>query len=143
MSAANAKLNWQTENPGWNFNAVKSAAQKQWNKLLGRIQVSGGTAAKTQQFYSLLYKDFLQPNISSDVNGQYMGSDNKVHTRRVGAAEPVRDLLRLGHVSTRWPSCRRSSIPSAGRRPGSVAAQLLLRRTGSCSSGDTCSSTTT
>jgi predicted alpha-1,2-mannosidase len=79
VSAADAKLNWQTENPGWNFNAVKSAAQKQWDKLLGRIQVSGGTTAKTQQFYSLLYKDFLQPNISSDVNGQYMGSDNKVH----------------------------------------------------------------
>ena len=64
VSTADAKLNWQTENPGWNFNAVKSAAQNQWNKLLGRIQVSGGTTLETQQFYSLLYKDFLQPNIS-------------------------------------------------------------------------------
>jgi predicted alpha-1,2-mannosidase len=80
VSTANAKLNWQTENPGWNFGAVKAAAQQSWDSLLGRIQVSGGSYAQTQEFYSLLYKDFLQPNITSDVNGQYLGSDGQVHT---------------------------------------------------------------
>ncbi|MGH3395963.1 MAG: glycoside hydrolase domain-containing protein, partial [Streptosporangiaceae bacterium] len=80
VSAANAKQNWQAENSGWNFGAVKNAAQADWNKLLGRIQVSGGSYAQTQEFYSLLYKDFLQPNITSDVNGQFMGADLKVHS---------------------------------------------------------------
>jgi predicted alpha-1,2-mannosidase len=80
VSADNANLNWRTENPGWNFDAVKNAAQKSWNSLLGRINVSGGSYATTQEFYSLLYKDFLQPNITSDVNGQFMGSDVKVHS---------------------------------------------------------------
>ncbi|MCW2943726.1 MAG: alpha,2-mannosidase, partial [Actinoallomurus sp.] len=80
VSADNANLNWRTENPGWNFDAVKKAAQKSWNTLLGRINVSGGTYATTQEFYSLLYKDFIQPNITSDVNGQFMGSDVKVHS---------------------------------------------------------------
>ena len=80
VSTANAQLNWQTENPGWNFDAVKAAAQRDWNSLLGRIRVSGGSYAQTQEFYSLLYKDFLQPNITSDVNGQFMGSDMQVHT---------------------------------------------------------------
>jgi predicted alpha-1,2-mannosidase len=84
VSTANAKLNWQTENPGWNFGAVKTAAQDDWNSLLGRINVSGGSYAQTQEFYSLLYKDFLQPNITSDVNGQFMGSDGKVHTLASG-----------------------------------------------------------
>jgi predicted alpha-1,2-mannosidase len=84
VSAANAQLNWQTENPGWNFGSVKSAAQADWNKLLGRVQVSGGSYAQTQEFYSLLYKDFVQPNITSDVNGQYFGSDSKVHTLASG-----------------------------------------------------------
>jgi predicted alpha-1,2-mannosidase len=79
VSTANAAQNWKSENPGWNFNAVKSNAQKSWNNLLGRISVSGGSYSNTQEFYSLLYKDFLQPNITSDVNGQFMGSDNKVH----------------------------------------------------------------
>ncbi|HEX6454099.1 MAG TPA: GH92 family glycosyl hydrolase [Trebonia sp.] len=80
VSAANAKANWQAENPGWNFTSVKNAAQASWNSLLGRIKVSGGSVAQTQEFYSLLYKDFLQPNITSDVNGQFMGSDDKVRT---------------------------------------------------------------
>jgi predicted alpha-1,2-mannosidase len=80
VSADNAALNWRTENPTWNFDAVKKAAQKSWNSLLGRINVSGGEYATTQEFYSLLYKDFIQPNITSDVNGQFMGSDVKVHS---------------------------------------------------------------
>jgi predicted alpha-1,2-mannosidase len=79
VSAANARLNWATENPKWNFGQVKTAAQASWNSLLGRIKVSGASYATTQQFYSLLYKVFLQPNITSDVNGQYVGSDVKVH----------------------------------------------------------------
>jgi predicted alpha-1,2-mannosidase len=80
VSDANAQLDVQTENPGWDFAAVKTAAQQQWNDLLGEIQISGGEYAQTQEFYSLLYKDFMQPNISSDVNGQYMGADMKTHT---------------------------------------------------------------
>jgi predicted alpha-1,2-mannosidase len=79
VSTANARLNRVTESPAWNFTQVKTAAQASWNSLLGRIQVSGADYATTQQFYSLLYKVFLQPNITSDVNGQYMGSDVKVH----------------------------------------------------------------
>ena len=80
VSTANAQLNLQTENPGWNFDGVKAAAQQDWNSLLGKIKVSGGSYAQTQEFYSLLYKDFLQPNITSDVNGQFMGADMQVHT---------------------------------------------------------------
>ncbi len=84
VSATDARLNWQTENPGWHFNSVRRHAQHTWNRLLGRIQVSGGSYAQTQEFYSLLYKDFIQPNVTSDVNGQFMGSDMKVHSLAPG-----------------------------------------------------------
>jgi predicted alpha-1,2-mannosidase len=84
VSTANAALDVQTESPGWDFGSIKSAAQQTWNNLLGEVQVSGGTYAVTQEFYSLLYKDFMQPNIVSDVNGQFMGSDLKVHTVATG-----------------------------------------------------------
>jgi predicted alpha-1,2-mannosidase len=84
VSAADAQLNWQTENPGWNFGAVKAKAQQTWDQLLGKIRVWGGTYSKTQEFYSLLYKDFIQPNVTSDVNGQFMGADEKVHTLAAG-----------------------------------------------------------
>jgi predicted alpha-1,2-mannosidase len=84
VSTANAQLDRQTDNPGWNFDAVRSAAQHDWDNLLGRIKVSGGSYSQTQEFYSLLYKDFLQPNITSDVNGQFTGSDMQVHTLAAG-----------------------------------------------------------
>ena len=80
VSTDNAKADWQAENPGWDFGSIQSNVQQDWNTLLGRIEVSGRSVALTQQFYSLLYKDFMQPNIVSDVNGQYMGSDFKVHS---------------------------------------------------------------
>jgi predicted alpha-1,2-mannosidase len=80
VSTANAQLDRQTDNPGWDFDSTKAAAQASWNSLLSKVQVSGGSEAETQEFYSLLYKDFLQPNITSDVNGQYMGADSKVAT---------------------------------------------------------------
>lgn len=84
VSEANARHNWQAENSGWHFVAVKASAQERWNALLGKIAVTGGTVAKTQEFYSLLYKDLLQPNITSDVNGQYLGADNRVHRLAAG-----------------------------------------------------------
>src|SRR6185437_12918155 len=84
VSAANAALDRQTENPGWNFSAVKAAAQTSWDRLLGKIKVAGGSYSQTQEFYSLLYKDFIQPNVTSDVNGQFMGADEKVHTLASG-----------------------------------------------------------
>jgi predicted alpha-1,2-mannosidase len=84
VSTANAALDRLKENPGWNFNAVRAAAQKRWDQLLSRIQVSGGSYSQIQEFYSLLYKDFMQPNVTSDVNGQFMGADMKMHTLAAG-----------------------------------------------------------
>jgi predicted alpha-1,2-mannosidase len=87
VSDENARLDWQTENSGWDFDATKAAAQNEWNSLLGRIDVSGGSVAQTQQFYSNLYKVFVQPNITSDVNGQYTGADFKTHNVVSGQAD--------------------------------------------------------
>jgi len=54
------RLDWQTENP-LELRRGQVAAQSSWNKLLGRIQVSGGSYAQTQEFYSLLYKTSCSP----------------------------------------------------------------------------------
>ena len=70
--------------PSADGDAVKAAAQHDWNCLLGRIRVSGGSYAQTQEFYSLLYKDFLQPNITSDVNGQFLGANAQVQSLAAG-----------------------------------------------------------
>ncbi len=77
VSAAGARRNWRAEDPGWDFAAARASAQGRWNRLLGRISVAGGSVARTQEFYSLLYKDFLQPNITSDVDRRYRGTDGR------------------------------------------------------------------
>lgn len=87
VSVANAKLNLQTEDPRWNFNAVKAKATATWNHLLGKIQVTGGTGTDRTKFYTALYHSLLHPNLFSDVNGQYIGFDNKVHTAPKGHAQ--------------------------------------------------------
>jgi predicted alpha-1,2-mannosidase len=87
VNAANAESNWTDEIPGWDVQTVRAAAQANWNALLGEISVAGGSEKVTQEFYSLLYKDFLQPNIISDVNGKYRGSDFKVHSVSFGHSQ--------------------------------------------------------
>lgn len=80
VSVANARTNLAAENRGWNVDTVARAATDEWNAALGRIAVSGGTAAEQQTFSSALYHSLLHPNVFSDGNGQYRGFDHKVHT---------------------------------------------------------------
>ena len=80
VSIANAKLNLDTEIPGWDFSAVKSAATRQWNERLNRIRIEGGSREDTTIFYTALYHSLMLPSIFEDVNGQYLGMDNQVHT---------------------------------------------------------------
>jgi predicted alpha-1,2-mannosidase len=82
VSTRNALLNLQAENPRWDFTAVRERATERWNEALGRIEVSGGTIAEKQLFYTALYHTLLHPNLFSDANGEYMGFDDRVHLSR-------------------------------------------------------------
>ncbi|MCU0403674.1 MAG: GH92 family glycosyl hydrolase [Chitinophagaceae bacterium] len=79
VSEQNAILNMQLENPGWDFEAIRLNARKEWNDLLGRVQVQGGDINKKTVFYTAMYHAFLHPNTFSDVNGDYIGFDSKIH----------------------------------------------------------------
>jgi predicted alpha-1,2-mannosidase len=78
VSIANAKENLAAENTGWNFTAVKNNAISAWNHQLGKIEAIGGSNNLTTQFYTHLYHALVHPSISNDVNGEYIGADNKV-----------------------------------------------------------------
>jgi predicted alpha-1,2-mannosidase len=80
VSIANAVQNLDTEIPDWDFAGVKRAAYRQWNQDLNRIQIKGGSAQDTTIFYTALYHSLMLPSIFEDVNGQYIGMDNQVHT---------------------------------------------------------------
>lgn len=79
VSVENARENLRTENPAWNFAAVKQSAADKWNRYLGKIEVKGKNEDRISQFYTHLYHSLIHPNVCSDVNGKYMGSDNKVY----------------------------------------------------------------
>lgn len=51
VSTANAAANRAAENPGWDFAAVAAAAKAAWNALLGKVQVTGGSADQQTIFY--------------------------------------------------------------------------------------------
>jgi predicted alpha-1,2-mannosidase len=86
-SASGAALNLRTEIPGWNFGQVEQASRRAWNRILGRIQIAGGTSSQQAQFYTALYHALLDPSVFSDDNGQYTGFDGAVHTVAPGHQE--------------------------------------------------------
>jgi predicted alpha-1,2-mannosidase len=85
VSTRNAAANLAAEDPGWDFAAIRSAAQRSWNRLLGKIAITGGSRAQRVVFYTALYHALLAPSVFSDVNGQYTGAGGDVYT--VGAGQ--------------------------------------------------------
>ena len=79
VSAANAQLNLAQEIPGWSFENVRQDAHTAWNKALGHIQIKGGAPVQRKIFYTALYHSLLHPSVFSDVNGEYVGFDGKLH----------------------------------------------------------------
>ena len=53
------------------FDLVQEAASSEWNSLLGRIELEGGTPEQKEVFYTGLYHTLIHPNILNDVNGDY------------------------------------------------------------------------
>ncbi|MGZ3699901.1 MAG: glycoside hydrolase domain-containing protein, partial [Bdellovibrionota bacterium] len=79
VSAENAKANLDSENPNWDFEEVRAQARAEWEETLSKIEVTGGSDAERRIFYTALYQVFLHPNLSSDVCGEYLGFDDRVH----------------------------------------------------------------
>ena len=79
VSVENARENLKTENTHWNFDTIKEQAEAKWNQYLSKIEVEGTNPDRITQFYTHLYRVFIHPNVCSDVNGEYMGADNKVY----------------------------------------------------------------
>lgn len=87
-SAEGARANLDAEQAGGpGLDQVRDTARATWNDLLGRIAVAGGTATQLRTFYTALYHSLLHPSVFSDVDGQYMGFDNKTHRTDPGKVQ--------------------------------------------------------
>ncbi|MCD8041845.1 MAG: GH92 family glycosyl hydrolase [Tannerellaceae bacterium] len=86
VSIENARLNMETEQPGFDFDKVYANARNQWNNDLSRIKVEGGTEEERIVFYTGMYHLLIHPNILQDVNGEYP----KMETLETGHTDGTR-----------------------------------------------------
>lgn len=86
VSLADAQMNLAAAGPSQSFNAVRNQAHAAWNNMLHRVQVTGGSDDQRTTFYTALYHSLVEPNLFSDVNGNYVGMDGHIH-QAVGRSE--------------------------------------------------------
>lgn len=75
VSCENARENMRAEASHSDFDRYVADADKAWDKELGKIEVSGGTADDKKIFYTAIYHAMQQPNVFSDVNGEFTAAD--------------------------------------------------------------------
>ncbi len=79
VSVAGAKENLEHDIDHWDFDRTHEEARNSWNKAIKNVVVSGGTEDEKTIFYTALYHTMIDPRTFSDVNGNYIGADNKIH----------------------------------------------------------------
>ena len=99
-SEEGASRNLNGELPGWNFDAVRQDSWSEWNDMLGRIRVSGGSEEDTIKFYTDLFRLLSAPQTQSDIDGSYChlsdGTARILQTRRDESGKPIHPQL-CGH----------------------------------------------
>jgi len=79
VSSKNALENMKAEIPHWDFDKIVNQADEKWNKELAKITIETPDLSKKKIFYTAMYHTMIAPNLFSDVNGQYRGTDKKVY----------------------------------------------------------------
>lgn len=82
VSTAGALRNMNQELPHWNFDKVKKQGQEQWNSMLGKVDIDPINETERVNFYTAMYHAFLSPTVYNDVDGQYRGLDQNIHTAK-------------------------------------------------------------
>ena len=79
-SMEGAAENMKAELSGWDFEATKKAADAAWNKELAKVEVTTDNARDKRIFYTSLYHTMIAPSEFCDVNGDYYGADQQMHS---------------------------------------------------------------
>ncbi len=84
VSAEGAAKNIESEQPHWDFEKTRTAAQEKWRKELNRVQAEFVQPEQKSIFYTGLYHMSLGPQLFDDVDGRYRGMDGAIHTLPAG-----------------------------------------------------------
>ncbi len=79
VSAEGAARNLRAEQPDWDFEKTRAAAQHSWRQQLSRVQAEFTDPEQKRIFYTALYHMSLGPQLFDDVDGQYHGMDGDIH----------------------------------------------------------------
>lgn len=78
VSMEGAKKNLEHDISHWSFESVYEKNRAAWREALSHMEVKGTEHDKTI-FYTSLYHTMIDPRDVSDVTGEYIGGDGKVH----------------------------------------------------------------
>ena len=85
-----AAENLPTEDPGWSIGPGSSTPPRADGTHCSAGSASGAvTVGRQRTFYTALYHSLLHPNVVSDVNGSYPGTDGQVHAHVRAAHTPT------------------------------------------------------
>lgn len=81
VSIEGARKNLEAETPHWDFERVVAENRQRWSDAFAEngLTVKGGTEEQKIVFYTGLYRTMIHPHMVSDVDGNYVGADHKVH----------------------------------------------------------------
>ncbi|WNI33480.1 GH92 family glycosyl hydrolase [Streptomyces sp. ITFR-6] len=82
LHGARKNLATETGKFGFDFDAVHRASNTEWNAMLHKAAIGGGSHDQQVAYYTALYHSMVDPNIIGDVDGRYVGADKKIHTAR-------------------------------------------------------------
>jgi len=86
VSIENARENLEQETSNKTFNDVYKETHNEWNELLSRIKVEGGSKDDKTVFYTALYHTLIHPNTLNDCNGEYP----EIKTGKIGKTNGTR-----------------------------------------------------
>lgn len=82
VSTEGAVKNMRSEVPHWDFDRVVRETQEAWGKELSRIHIESKRPEVLTNFYTAMYHACLSPTVYQDVDGQYRGLDQNIHTAK-------------------------------------------------------------
>ncbi len=102
-SEENAALNMKAELPEWDFNKTVKESLEEWNGMLGRIKIQGGTLQQHQRFYTDLYHSILGRRTISDANGAYPdNTGNKFLVKQIPLDKTGKPLFNQYNFDAFW-----------------------------------------
>ena len=72
VSEEQARKNLTSELPHWDFDRVANEAEEEWNEMLGRIRIKGGSDEEQRRFYTDLWHALQGRRVVNDVDGKYL-----------------------------------------------------------------------